>query len=90
MTKEYSRSVIWNSFKVKFHFSIEREAIGPAVINHSPVLVAAEPREECEGGEKAEESYMCSTPSLPSVTSWSTSVTIATAWKSVPASVDLR
>ena len=33
--------------------------------------------------------YMCSTPSLPSVTSWSTSFTNTSSWKFSPALVDL-
>lgn len=89
---ENLRSIFRDFFYVKINLSIKRKSIIPGVIDNCPVLVSAVPGKVRGSGDwrlGGKYLYMCSTPSLPSLTACSTSLTTATTWKSVPLSVDL-
>ena len=61
---------------VKVNVSIKRETVGPFIYNSTLFSVPTIPEEILkQSGNKISYIYMCSTPSLPSVTSWFTSFT---------------
>ena len=87
---KYLLSLFGNWIRVKVCFSIEWESINSLILSNTRVLVSAVPLliwiKELNSGR---DFYMCSTPSLPSLASWLTSLTKATIWNSVPPSDDL-